>query len=81
VWRRQAELAAQYLSKGSQLYVEGKLSQSEYTDKDGNTRTSLEVNATDIQFLGSKAEAAAVGVTVGESSNKSSKIEEDEIPF
>src|ERR1051325_2051328 len=56
LWRRQAEVASQYLSKGKQVYVEGRLSQSEYQDRDGNTRTSLEVNGTDIQFLGSRGD-------------------------
>lgn len=51
VFGRQAEACQQYLSKGSQVYVEGKLSQSEYTDRDGNQRTSLEVRASDVQFL------------------------------
>lgn len=56
VWGRQAELVNEYLAKGRQVYIEGRLRQEEYTDKDGNQRTSLEVNATDVQFLGSKAE-------------------------
>lgn len=55
VWRRQAEIANQYLSKGKQVYVEGRLRQVEYTDKDGNRRTTLEVTASDIQFLGDKS--------------------------
>ncbi|HKY05018.1 MAG TPA: single-stranded DNA-binding protein, partial [Blastocatellia bacterium] len=37
---RQAEVASQYLTKGRQVYVEGQLSQREYTDKDGVARTS-----------------------------------------
>ncbi|MBI3652397.1 MAG: single-stranded DNA-binding protein [Acidobacteria bacterium] len=48
---RQAEIAHQYLSKGRQVYVEGSLSQREWTDKDGAARTSLEVRGSDIQFL------------------------------
>ena len=51
-WRRQAEVANQYLSKGKQVYIEGRLRTNEYTDRDGNKRTSLEVTATDMQFLG-----------------------------
>jgi single-strand DNA-binding protein len=48
---RQAEVAQQYLTKGRQVYVEGTLSQREWTDKDGATRTGLEVRGSDIQFL------------------------------
>ena len=58
VWRRQAELANQYLSKGKQVYVEGRLRQVEFTDREGNKRTALEVNASDIQFLSTKGDNA-----------------------
>ena len=53
VWGRQAEAANQYLAKGRQVYVEGRLRMSEYTDREGNLRQSLEVTASDVQFLGS----------------------------
>jgi len=52
VWGRQAELANEYLAKGRQVYLEGRLRLEEYTDREGNERTSLEVSATDVQFLG-----------------------------
>lgn len=51
VFGKLAELCGQYLSKGSLAYIEGRLSQNEYTDKNGNRRTSLEVKATEVQFL------------------------------
>lgn len=54
---RQAEVAAQYLTKGRQVYVEGQLTQREWTDKDGAARTSLDVRGTDIQFLSPASEA------------------------
>ena len=60
VWRRQAELANQYLAKGRQVYVEGRLRQEEFTDRDGNRRTTLEVQASDIQFLGTRGEEAVI---------------------
>lgn len=53
-WGRQAEVASQYLAKGRQVYVEGRLRAREWTDKDGRVRTSLEVNGSDIQFIGSR---------------------------
>ena len=56
VWRKQAELAGQYLTKGKQVYVEGRLIQREYQDRDGHTRYSLEVTASDVQFLGSRGD-------------------------
>jgi single-strand DNA-binding protein len=61
LWRRHAELANQYLSKGKQVYIEGRLRQEEYTDRDGQKRTSLVVEATDMQFLGAKGEEAGGG--------------------
>src|SRR5579862_2445433 len=50
-WRRQAEIAAQYLTKGASVFVSGTLSAREYTDKDGKLRTSLEINMDDMQIL------------------------------
>lgn len=52
-----AEVANQYLAKGKQVYVEGRLSQREWQDRDGNTRTSLEVTGTDLQFIGARDDA------------------------
>ena len=52
VWGRQGELANEYLAKGRQVYLEGRLRLEEYTDREGQQRISPEVTATDIQFLG-----------------------------
>lgn len=52
LWRRQAENASKYLTKGSPIYVEGRLKVEEWTDRDGKGRYTLEVQATDMQFLG-----------------------------
>jgi single-strand DNA-binding protein len=51
-----AELANQYLSKGSKVYISGKQQTRKWTDKDGNTRYSTEVIANEIQFLDGKRE-------------------------
>jgi single-strand DNA-binding protein len=56
VWGRQAELANEYLGKGRQVYVEGRLRLEEYADREGNPRISPEVNATDLQFLGQRSD-------------------------
>ena len=53
LWRQQAETAAKYLTKGTQVYIEGRLKVEEWTDRDGNNRHTLEVTASDMQFLGS----------------------------
>ncbi len=52
LWGHQAENASKYLAKGRQVYIEGRLRIEEWTDRDGNVRQSLEVNGTDMQFLG-----------------------------
>ena len=88
---RQAELASQYLAKGRQVYVEGQLSQQEWTDREGATRTSLEVRGTDIQFLspaheGEQSRVAGAGAGAGPvemqtTRSKAIDFEEDEIPF
>jgi len=49
---RLAEIAGQYLKKGSQVYVEGSLRTNKYTDKNGIERYSTDINANDLQMLG-----------------------------
>lgn len=51
LWGKQAENAAKYLTKGSPVYLEGRLTIEEWTDRDNNNRFTLNVNATDMQFL------------------------------
>src|SRR5215813_691988 len=69
-WGRQAEVAAEYLAKGRQVYVEGRLRLEEYTDREGNPRTSAEVNASDIHFLGQRTEAANAAVERADEDNR-----------
>lgn len=66
---RLAEIAHQYLHKGSYIYVEGSLTQREYTGNDGQVRQSLEIRARDMQMLDRKDEnaPALVGAGVGAS--------------
>ena len=54
LWRNQAENAAKYLTKGSPVYVEGRLGVEEWTDRDGNGRYTLEVQGTEMHFIGSR---------------------------
>src|SRR6186997_2929395 len=58
LWNRLAETASQYLQKGKQVYIEGRLRVEEYTDRDGKPRHSLEVFATDMQFIGTRGDEA-----------------------
>ena len=55
VWRKQAENVCNFLDKGSQVAIEGRIQTGNYTDKDGNNRNSFEVVADNIQFLDKKS--------------------------
>lgn len=54
VWSKQAEFCNQYLTKGRQVYIEGRLQTRSYDDKDGIKRYSTEVVADTVQFLGGR---------------------------
>lgn len=60
VWGKTAEHCANYLAKGRQVYIEGKLQTREWEDKDGQKRRTTEVVAHTVQFLG-KREGGAAG--------------------
>lgn len=53
-WGRVGELCHQYLAKGRPVYVEGRIQTREWEDKDGNKRYTTEINATTVNFLGSR---------------------------
>ena len=54
---RLAEIAAEYLRKGSQVYIEGKLQTRKWQDRDGNDRCTTEVRASEMQMLGGRGGA------------------------
>jgi single-strand DNA-binding protein len=90
-WGKRAETTHQYLTKGKLIYLEGRLNQREYQDRDGNTRTSLDVNATEVQFIGSRGgedSSSSSGFSEERSSSRpaakediSEPITDDDIPF
>ncbi|MFA5814100.1 MAG: single-stranded DNA-binding protein [Bacteroidales bacterium] len=57
VWRQLADLAEKYIRKGSQIYVEGKITNRQYDDKDGNKRYISEIVADNIRLLGRKEDS------------------------
>ena len=72
-WGRLADLCNQYLAKGRQVYVEGRLSSRSYEARDGQTRHVNEINLSDVQFLGGRgAEGAEVGGGMPENRNPGS---------
>ena len=54
VWRKQAENVKNYLSKGSQVAIEGRLQSNTYDDANGQKRTSIDVVADNVEFIGSR---------------------------
>ncbi len=50
-WERLAETCGQYVRKGTKVYVEGRLSTREYTDREGKLRTSVDVTISDMELL------------------------------
>ena len=78
-WGRQAEIANQYLKKGRPVYIEGRIQNRSYDDKDGNKRYISEVIAQKLQFLGGRPEESG--------SNEAPEVppeppaEEDDLPF
>ena len=74
---RSAEIAAQYMRKGTQVFVEGKLRTRTWTDKNSGTeRTTTEVNVVQFQMLGSRAgEGGGGGGGGGRAPARSSKQE------
>jgi single-strand DNA-binding protein len=58
-WRQLAEICERYLHKGSKVYIEGRLTQRKYTDREGVQRTAVEVIASDMQMLSPKQAGAA----------------------
>ena len=58
-WRQLAEFSENYLKKGTQVFVEGKLRSRSYTDQNGNVRYVTEIVADSIQLLGRKSDNSA----------------------
>jgi single-strand DNA-binding protein len=76
IYKKLAEIAGEYLKKGSQVYLEGRLETREWLDKDGVKKYSTEVIVSEMKMLGGK----------GESSEKpkresASAAPDDDLPF
>lgn len=86
-WRKQAELVNQYLTKGSKVLVVGEIEEARpYTDRDGNQRASLEVNAQTVRFLSSQGEREDGAPARSSNSSKTGQtarheLRDEDIPF
>ncbi len=87
-WGKLGETCNQYLTKGQQVYIEGRMSSRTYEGRDGTTRVSIDVFLNDVQFLGgrggdgmsdsSPSGAASVGATTDDGPEFDSV---DDLPF
>ena len=73
-WGSLAEICKQYLVKGQQVYVEGRLQTRHWEDNDGNKHSATEIVANEMIILSDRKEGAPAGVEFEEG-------EEDEFPF
>jgi|SRR5579863_1349372 len=68
LWGKLAEIAQQYLKKGSLVYIEGRIQSRQWEDKrDGQKKTSFDIVANVMRMLGGRAEGAAAGAGAGAS--------------
>lgn len=78
-FRRTAEIIGEYLKKGSQVFIEGKLQTRKWQDKDGNDRYTTEILVNDLQMLGGKPQGGNPASGGGESGGAPDF--DDDIPF
>ena len=93
LWGKQAETLSEYLVKGKQVYVEGRLQTDEYTDKDGNKKKSTKVRCDRVVLLGGGGGGRSGGSSAGggrgaedmggraPAEPSSEPITDDDIPF
>jgi single-strand DNA-binding protein len=87
LWGKQAETLTEYLVKGKQIYVEGRLQTRQWDDKDGNKRYTTEIRGDRVVLLGgagrgapARSEAAAADQTEG-TAEAAAELTDDDIPF
>lgn len=86
VWSKLGELCGEYLSKGRQVYIEGRIQTRSWDDRDGNKRYTTEIIASDVQFLGGRDAGpdskAVSGASASDfASSPPQAPEDDDIPF
>ena len=93
VWGKSAENCAQYLQKGRSAYIEGRLQTNDWEDKEGNKRTTTEIIAQSVQFLGGRGGGASGsggsggeadssgGMSSGQSGTPTDAPPGDDVPF
>ena len=89
-WNKLADLCKRFLTKGRQVYIEGRIRSRDWNDRDGNKRRTTEVIATQMVLLGSRQQSSDAGVQPMEPSGRSQDadqafgdagITDSDIPF
>src|SRR5574344_751605 len=78
LWGGLAEVVEKYIKKGMQVYIEGKIQNRSWADKEGVTRYITEVVASDLQMLGKREEGAKAG---NQSTSINTKVIDNDFPF
>jgi len=91
LWGKLAEIAQQYLKKGTMVYIEGRIQTRQWDDREGNKRTTVEIVGNVMRMLSTRAEtaAAAAGATVDVEASAvaadepaaNPEISDEDIPF
>ncbi len=80
-WRGLAKICGEFLSKGKLVYIEGRLRTRSWEDRDGNKRTTTEIEATEMKMLGGMGEASRKPKEPEAESAPPAAKEEEDIPF
>jgi single-strand DNA-binding protein len=93
VWGKQAEIAQQYLHKGSLIFVEGRIQSRQWDDREGQKRTTVEIVANNFRMLGGRGDNAGSGAAsasgdadahapgVGPEETPAPEVSDEDIPF
>ena len=79
-WRQLAETCNTYLHKGSKVYIEGRVTQRKYTDKNGVERTAVDVIANNMEILTPKAPQSGSGDFLASGAEETFSLEGEEFP-
>ncbi|MDZ7699186.1 MAG: single-stranded DNA-binding protein [Deltaproteobacteria bacterium] len=82
-WRRLGEICGEYLQKGSQIYIEGRLQTRSWEDQEGNKRWTTEIIAQNMQMLDSQGKSGSdqYGGPIPTPEEDPVNVPEDDIPF
>ena len=81
LWRGLADVAEKYLSKGNQVYIEGKIKTRAWDDKDGNKRYTTEIYADNMTMLGGRRDDSPAARPAEKAQNVDIPEPEDDLPF